>query len=330
MRLFRTHQTLPADVRGSAVAVGNFDGVHLGHQAVIGEAGRIARASAIPWAVMTFEPHPRTLFAPEVGSFRLTPFPVKARLIEALGPEVLFVIPFDAELARVSARAFVEEVLVHGLGARHVICGHDFAFGQGRKGTPELLLWLGDEFGFGFTCVQEVREAGGEGYSSTRIREYLRRGEPAMAERLLGRPFEIEGGVVVGDQRGRTIGFPTANVRLDGYVIPAHGVYAVRVGIDDDDGDTRWHDGIANLGLRPTFAGSEVLLEAHVFDFAGDLYGRSVRVALAAFIRTEKKFDGIEALRAQIEEDVARARLALSEGSRRLPMARSSKTGSGF
>jgi riboflavin kinase/FMN adenylyltransferase len=329
MRLFRTHQNLPADVRGSAVAVGNFDGVHLGHQAVIGEAGRIAKASAIPWAVMTFEPHPRTVFAPEVGSFRLTPFPVKARLIEALGPEVLFVIPFDADLARVSARSFVEEVLVCGLGARHVICGHDFAFGQGRKGTPELLLWLGDEFDFGFTCVQEVRDGGGEGYSSTRIREYLRRGEPTSAARLLGRPFEIEGEVIAGDQRGRTIGFPTANVRLDGYVIPAHGVYAIRVGIEEE-GAVRWYDGIANLGLRPTFAGSEVLLETHVFDFAGDLYGRTVRVALAEFIRPEKKFDGIEALRAQIEEDVARARLALSEGSRRLPMARTSKTGSGF
>ncbi|HRK95854.1 MAG TPA: bifunctional riboflavin kinase/FAD synthetase [Rhodospirillales bacterium] len=329
MRLFRTHQNLPADVRGSAVAVGNFDGVHVGHQAVIGEAGRIARASNIPWAVMTFEPHPRTVFAPEVGAFRLTPFPVKARLIEALGPEVLFVIPFDAELARVTARAFVEEVLVRGLGASHVICGHDFAFGQGRKGTPELLLWLGDEFGFGFTCVQEVRDTGGEGYSSTRIREYLRRGEPGSAARLLGRPFEIEGEVVAGDQRGRTIGFPTANVRLEGYVTPAHGVYAVRIGLGQA-GSTRWYDGVANLGLRPTFAGSEVLLEAHVFDFEGDLYGSVVRVAFAEFIRPEKKFDGIEALRAQIAEDAARARLALSEGSRRLPMARTSRTGSGF
>lgn len=329
MRLFRTYQNLPADVRGSAVAVGNFDGVHLGHQAVIGEAGRTARASAIPWAVMTFEPHPRTVFAPEVGSFRLTPFPVKARLIEALGPEVLFVLTFDADLARVAARAFVEDVLVRGLGASHVICGHDFAFGQGRKGTPELLLWLGDEFGFGFTCVQEVRDEAGEGYSSTRIREYLRRGEPGMAARLLGRPFEIEGEVIAGDRRGRTIGFPTANVRLDGYVIPAHGVYAVRLGLDDA-GATRWYDGIANLGLRPTFAGSEVLLETHVFDFDGDLYGKTVRVAFAEFIRPEKKFDGIEALRAQIEGDVARARLTLSESSRRLPITRTSRSGSGF
>lgn len=329
MRLFRTYQGLPAKLRGSAVAVGNFDGVHLGHQAVIGEAGRIAHASALPWAVLTFEPHPRSLFAPEGGSFRLTPFPVKTRLIEALGPDLVVVIPFDADFARISARSFVEDVLVNGLGASHVICGHDFAFGQGRKGTPELLLWLGDEFGFGFTCVQEVRDGAGEGYSSTRIRDYLRRGEPAVAARLLGRAFEVEGDVVEGDKRGRTIGFPTANIRLGDYIHPAHGVYSVRVGIVDKGAPT-WFDGIANLGRRPTFAGGEVLLETHIFDFAGDLYGRRIRVALAEYIRPEKKFDAVEALRAQIADDVARARQSLRDGDRRLPMARTVRTGSGF
>jgi len=307
MRLFRTHQNLPADVRGSAVAVGNFDGVHLGHQAVIGEAGRIAKASGIPWAVMTFEPHPRTVFAPEVGSFRLTPFPVKARLIEALGPEVLFVIPFDADLARVSARSFVEEVLVHGLGARHVICGHDFAFGQGRKGTPELLLWLGDEFDFGFTCVQEVRDGGGEGYSSTRIREYLRRGEPTSAARLLGRPFEIEGEVIAGDQRGRTIGFPTANVALGEHLRPRFGVYAVRALVD-----SVWRDAVANLGKRPTFGKLQENFEVHLFDFAGDLYGKTLRVELVDFIRPEMKFSGLDQLKAQIAADGVAARTLLA------------------
>lgn len=329
MRLFRTHLGLPVDIRGSAVAVGNFDGVHLGHQAVIGEAGRIAHASAIPWAVLTFEPHPRTVFSPERGPFRLTPFAVKTRLIETLGPEILVVIPFDAAFARMPARVFVEEVLVRSLGARHVICGHDFAFGHGRKGTPELLLWLGDEFDFGFTCVQEVRDSNGEGYSSTRIRDYLRRGEPTLAARLLGRPFEIEGEVVEGDKRGRSIGFPTANLRLDDYLQPANGVYAVRVGITEHESLT-WFDGIANLGLRPTFDGSEVRLETHVFDFAGDLYGRRIRVALTEYIRAEKKFDGIEALKAQIAEDVARARLSLVDGNRRLPMARTVRTGLGL
>jgi riboflavin kinase/FMN adenylyltransferase len=264
-----------------------------------------------------------------MAPFRLTPFPVKSRLIEALGPEILIVMTFDAALARVSARSFVEDVLVHGLGATHVICGHDFAFGQGRKGTPELLLWLGDEFGFGFTCVQEVRDADGEGYSSTRIREYLRRGEPGAAARLLGRPFELEGDVVEGDRRGRAIGVPTANVHLDDYIRPAHGVYAVRVGIVGDGGPT-WFDGIANIGLRPTFAGSEVLLETHVFDFSGDLYGSRLRVAIAEYIRPEKKFDGIDSLRAQITDDIARVRMCLREDSRRIPMARTLSTGSGF
>lgn len=329
MRLFRTHQNLPADVRGAAVAVGNFDGVHLGHQAVIGEAGRIAHASGIPWAVLTFEPHPRAVFEPDIGPFRLTPFPAKARLIENLGPELLVVVNFDAEMAKVSARSFVEAVLVGGLGASHIICGHDFAFGHGRKGTPELLLWLGDEFGFGFTCVQEVRDHNGEGYSSTRIREYLRHAEPAAAARLLGRPFKLEGEVVEGDRRGRTIGFPTANIRLGDYLQPAHGVYTVSVGIMEN-GVPRWYDGIANLGRRPTFAGEEVLLETHLFDYAGDLYGKHIRVALRSYLRPEMKFAGIEALKAQIAEDVARARLSLSDGNKPLPMARTIGKGSGF
>lgn len=329
MRLFRTHQNLPAEARGACVAVGNFDGVHLGHQAVIGEAGRIAHAAAKPWAVLTFEPHPRTLFAPQAETFRLTPFCAKARLIEDLGPDVLIVITFDAALARVAARRFVESVLIEGLGASHVVCGHDFAFGQGRKGTPELLLWLGDEFGFGFTCVQEVRDGNGDGYSSTRIRECLRRGEPAAAARFLGRPFEIEGRVVEGDRRGRTIGFPTANVRLGDYLHPARGVYAVRAGIVDN-GATAWVDAVANLGSRPTFAGTETLLETHLFDFSGDLYDKRLRIAFVDYLRAEKTFDGIDSLRAQIAEDVARARLSLGDGDRRLPMARSVGRGSGF
>ncbi len=329
MRLFRTHQNLPADVRGAVVAVGNFDGVHLGHQAVIGEAGRIAHASDMPWAVLTFEPHPRTVFEPGIAPFRLTPFPAKARLIEGLGPKLLVVVTFDATMAKVSARGFVEEVLVGGLGAKHIVCGHDFAFGHARKGTPELLLWLGDEFGFGFTCVREVRDRNGEGYSSTRIREYLRHAEPAAAARLLGRPFELEGEVIEGDRRGRTIGFPTANVRPGDYLQPAHGVYVVRAGVFEN-GAPSWYDGIANLGRRPTFAGEKVLLETHLFDFAGELYGKTIRVALNSYLRPEMKFDGIEALKTQIAVDVARARLALSDGTRPLPLTRTLGKGSGF
>lgn len=312
MRVFRHFANLPVDVRGAAVAVGNFDGVHLGHREVIREAGRIAQASGTPWAVLTLEPHPRSVFEKDAPPFRLSPFPVKVRQIEALGPELLVVIPFDAEFARTSPRGFVEQVLVGALRARHVVCGHDFAFGHGRKGTPELLLWMGDEFDFGFTCVHEVKDADGEPYSSSRIREYLRAGHPAEAARLLGRPFVIEGEVVAGDARGRTIGFPTANIRLGEYVRPAMGVYAVRVQLGGGESGLI-RPAVANLGLRPTFGGSEPLLEVHVFDFDGDLYGRTIEVELVEFLRPEKKFDGLAALRAQIEADCAQARHLLAD-----------------
>lgn len=311
MRVFSHFENLPREVRGAAVAVGNFDGVHLGHREVIGEAGRIARASGLPWAVLTFEPHPRTFFEPNGAPFRLSPFPIKVRLIEGLGPELLVVVVFDAELARTPPRVFVERVLVGGLGARHIVCGHDFAFGHGRKGTPELLLWLGDEFDFGFTCVHEIKDADGEPYSSTRVREYLRRGRLAAATRLLGRPFVIEGEVVRGDARGRTIGFPTANVRLGEYVRPALGVYAVRVDLRGG-ASAPPRPGVANLGVRPTFAAPEPLLEVHLFDFEGDLYGRTIEVEFVEYLRPEKRFDGLDQLRAQITEDSAQARRILA------------------
>ncbi len=320
MRVLRHFENLPIELRGAAVAVGNFDGVHLGHREVITEAGRIARSSGIPWAVLTLEPHPRSLFEPDAPPFRLTPPPIKVRLIEEIGPEMLVVVPFDAAFSRTPPRAFVERVLVHGLGARHVVCGHDFAFGHGRKGTPELLLWLGDEFDFGFTCVQEVKDEDGEPYSSTRIRDHLRHGRPADAARLLGRPYEIRGEVIRGDQRGRTLGFPTANLRLVDYLRPANGVYAARA---------RWREGgeelgctgVANVGVRPTFGGGiEPLLEVHLFDFAGDLYGQTMAVEMIDYLRPEKKFDGLEQLRAQILEDCARARRMLASEADVLPV----------
>ena len=313
MRVFRSFENLPVDVKEAAVAVGNFDGVHRGHREVIGEAGRIAHAAGMPWAVLTLEPHPRSVFEPSAAPFRLTPLPAKIRLLEALGPELLVIVPFDTSFARTPPRAFVERVLVHGLGARHVVCGHDFAFGHGRKGTPELLLWLGDEFDFGFTCVPEVRDEDGEAYSSTRIRDYLRAGRPADAAQILGRPFVIEGAVVEGDRRGRTIGFPTANLLLGDYLRPAFGVYAVRASFAESSVDMV-RDGVANLGARPTFEGSEARLEVHLFDYAGDLYGRTLAVELIDFLRPEKKFDGLEALRAQIAEDGAHARRILAGG----------------
>jgi riboflavin kinase / FMN adenylyltransferase len=310
MRIFR-HDTVAAAERGAVVAIGNFDGVHLGHQAVIGEAGRIARAGGLPHAVLTFEPHPRRVFRPDDPPFRLTPFRAKSRHIEALGVDLLFTLHFDLAFAANSAEDFIESVLVRNLGARHAVVGYDFVFGHQRRGTPALLQARGADLQFGVTVVGPIAAAGGAVYSSTRIRELLAAGKPREAAALLGRFWEIEGRVERGDARGRTIGFPTANLMLDDYLRPAAGVYAVRAGMEEG-GRTLWHDGVANLGLRPTFGGSDLRLEAHLFDFDRDLYGRHLRIALIEHLRPERKFPGIDALKAQIAEDAAQGRAVLN------------------
>ena len=311
MRIFRHYEELPEEARGAVVAIGNFDGVHLGHQAVIREAGRIARASGFPWAALTFEPHPRSVFGAEAAPFRLTPFRTKARHIKALGVDILVALHFDLEFAERTAEAFVDDILVNALGARHVVSGYDFVFGHGRKGNCESLLHMGGIAGFGFTCVRPVEDDAGEAYSSTRVRRYLIDGNPRAAAEVLGRPFEIEGRVEKGAQRGHDVGFPTANLHLGEYQCPMKGVYAIRAGIDID-GETAWRDGVANLGERPTFDGKDTVLEPHIFDFHEDLYGRHLRVELIEYLRPEKKFDGIEALRTQIAKDCEQARKILA------------------
>ena len=311
MQVFRHYENLPDEVRGASIAIGNFDGVHLGHRAVIGEAGRIARDQGIPWAVLSFEPHPRSLFAPNNDPFRLTPFRTKVRHIEELGVDNLIVLHFDKAFAALSADDFVMKVLVEGLGARHVVSGYDFVFGNKRAGNCELLLHKGQDQGFDFTCVSAVDD-GETVYSSTGIREYLKAGNPRAAAQLLGRPFQIEGRVERGDARGRTIGFPTANLLLGEYLRPAHGVYAIRAGIDDG-ANTKWLDGVANYGSRPTFDKKDTIFEAHLFDFDGDLYGRHLRIALIDFLRAEKKFDGLDDLKAQIAIDCDKARQILND-----------------
>jgi riboflavin kinase/FMN adenylyltransferase len=311
MRIVRHFKDLPRDARGAAVAIGNFDGVHRGHQAVIGEAGRIARADGLPWAVLTFEPHPRSVFQPTIAPFRLTPLRAKAQAIAALGVDCLVVLRFDRSFSQRSAQAFVKEILVGGLGARHVISGYNFVFGQGRGGNCELLLRMGREEGFDFTAVSAVHSEAGQALSSSRAREHLLNADPRGAAGILGRPFEIEGRVRRGDQRGRTIGFPTANIDLGTYLRPANGVYAVRAGIANDAG-MQWHDGVANLGQRPTFDKNEVALEVFLFGFAADLYGRRMRVQMIDYIRSEKRFDGLAALKAQIANDCDAARRLLA------------------
>jgi riboflavin kinase/FMN adenylyltransferase len=304
MYILRHPSALRQVGRGAIVAIGNFDGIHLGHQAVIGIAGTLARDAGAPQAVLTFEPHPRSVFQPAGPPFRLTPFRVKAQLLRQLGVAFLFDLRFDLALASHSAEDFVRSVLVEGLGIRHAVVGYDFVFGNRRRGTAALLAEMGRELGFGVTIVEPV-QAGAEIYSSTRIRDLLEAGKPREAASLLGRPWEIDGRVERGDQRGRTIGFPTANILLADYLRPAAGVYAVRAGIGRNGA---WHDAVANFGRRPTFNGTDLRLEVHLFDFAGDLYGQHLRVQLIDYIRPEQKFAGIEALKVQIAADAEAAR----------------------
>ena len=311
MRLFRHHTEVPVEARGAVVALGNFDGVHRGHQAVLGEAARLAVQLNTTLAVLTFEPHPREFFAPGRPSFRLTPFRIRIRHLEAIGADYVFVLHFDAELAGKSAEAFVVEVLSEGLQAAHVVVGYDFVFGAERRGDAALLRDLGSLHGFGVTSVAPASTEAGEIFSSTKIREHLQGARPLSAAMLLGRPWEIEGRVEHGDALGRQLGYPTANVALGEYLLPALGIYAVKAGIDEGRG-TNWLDGVASLGTRPTVGGTRLQLEVHLFDFAADLYGRHLRVALIDYLRPEKKFDGLPALTAQIAEDCREARRALA------------------
>jgi riboflavin kinase/FMN adenylyltransferase len=298
------------DVVGATVAIGNFDGVHRGHQAVIGEALRAARAAGRPGGVLTFEPHPRRFFKPDGLPFLLTRLRTKLRIIAGLGATVVYALRFNARLAALDAETFVDEVLVGGLGVAEAVVGYDFVFGRGRRGSPELLRERLAHHGRLCRIMPPVAAASLEAeegmiYSSTGVRDALVAGDPVAAAAILGRPFEIEGHVRHGDQRGRLIGFPTANIELGDYLRPRLGVYAVRVRIGRDP---LVRDGVANLGMRPTVGGTAPRLEVHLFDFAGDLYGRQLAVALSQFIRPEIKFPGLDALKVQIAEDAARAR----------------------
>lgn len=312
MKLLRHYQDVPVSLRGAVVALGNFDGVHQGHRAVIAEAREVAEERSAPLAVLTFEPHPRSYFRPEEPPFRLTPLRVKTRLVEALGVDLMVVLHFDAVLSAMSARDFVTQVLVAGLGVGHVVAGYDFVFGHDRGGDMTLLRDLGSQYGFGVSEVAAVGTDGVDGaYSSTAIRRLLQDGRPAAAAAILGHPFEIEGRVEHGEKRGRTIGFPTANVEVQDYLRPRFGVYAVRAGVDEGT-QTRWIDGVANLGRRPTVGGTVERLEIHLFDFSGDLYGRHLRVRLLDFLRPEQKFESFAALKTQIDADAAEARRRLA------------------
>jgi len=313
MRIFRHYQDIPDAFKGAVVALGNFDGVHRGHQALIGEARRMAEERGSPFGVIAFEPHPQEFFRPQSESFRLTPFRTKARLIAELGADAMFALSFDAEMAQKQAHEFVLDVLVDGLGVGAIVVGQDFQFGKARTGNITSLSYMGEQEGFGVTVFDPVTAEGHEKISSTRIREALKQGRPEEAADLLGHFWSVEARVDHGDKRGRTIGFPTANMRIDDFLRPAYGVYAVRATVIEDDKPVGRYSGVANFGIRPMYRIETPLLETYLFDFDGDLYGKHLSVELIHYIRPEAKLDGLEALKVQIAKDSDAARKALAK-----------------
>jgi len=309
-RHFRYHD-LAAQDRGASVAIGNFDGVHLGHRAVIDRARAASARLDCPLGVITFEPHPRAYFAPDAPPFRLMNAESRAHRLAKLDVDQLYELPFNADLAALPAERFVTEVLVEGLGVRHVVVGADFRFGTKRGGDVALLEKLGAEHGFSVEIAPLIGEGDTE-FSSTAIRQALSEGDPRHAAQMLGHWHRIDGTVSRGDQRGRDLGFPTANLTLEGLHLPRFGVYAVLF-----DVLTGLHQGsylgAASLGVRPTFGVNAPNLETFVLDFKGDLYGAEVSVALVEFIRPELAYEGAEPLIAQMNDDVARIRRVLAE-----------------
>ena len=301
-----SRQAIPDAFRHGVLALGNFDGFHQGHQAVVGEAIRLARAAARPAIVATFDPHPMRLFRPEAEPFRLTNLDQRQDLFAAAGADAMLVLNFDAAMAAMPAVEWIEAMLVRHLGAAGVITGEDFTFGKGRSGNPQVLREIGAPHGLEARTVGPVSDADGT-VSSSRIRAALKSGDCETASRLLTRPFAVRSTVQHGDKLGRTIGFPTANLDMGPYLRPRYGIYAVTARLPDG----RALKGAANIGVRPSFDPPKELLEPHFFDFAEDIYGQEIEVAFRHFLRPEAKYDTLEALTAQIAADCERARALL-------------------
>lgn len=306
MLVVEGYENVPDAARGSAIALGNFDGVHRGHQGLIALAVDKARELGIPAAVMLFEPHPREFFKPDEAHFRLTSLPQKLIELEKLGINLAIVIPFNKEFASLSAEDFIARVLVQSLGVSHVAIGYDFFYGAARKGTPDLMWRAGEELRFGVSVLAPVAHDG-EVISSSGIRLKLAQGDVKSAAEDLGRNWRVAGEVVGGAKRGTGLGFPTANLPMPRGTSLAHGIYAVRAHVDGTA-----HDAAAYLGTRPTFDDGMPVLEVFLFDFDGDLYGRAMEVEFVGLIREDRKFDSPEALVTQMTEDVAKAREILA------------------
>jgi riboflavin kinase/FMN adenylyltransferase len=309
LRVIRGWKDVDADARGASVAMGSFDGVHRGHQKVIALAAKAAGALKVPLGVITFDPHPRVYFRPDEPAFRLMKPDQQARALEALGVDILYVLPLDAELANMTDREFAQRVLHEGLGARNVAVGFDNSFGKDRTGSPETMRAYGQEMGFGVSVADPVEDAEGEKFSSTAVREALREGRPQDAAAILGRPFAVEGAVQRGRQLGRKLGYPTANVDIGDYVTPKFGVYATRTRLPDG----REVPGVANIGVNPTVSGEIApRLEVWLFDFDEDIYDQLIETDLVAFLRPEEKFASLDEMVVQIVKDAAQARALLA------------------
>ncbi len=309
MRIIRDYTYVDKSDRGASVAIGNFDGVHIGHLSVIDIARREAAKSGAPLGIMTFEPHPREYFAPKAPPFRLMGSEARAHRLEKLGVERLYELNFNAALSVLSPREFAQNVITRGLGLTHVVIGEDFCFGKGRAGNADDLKRYGQEMGFGVTIAKLVKGNSGE-VSSTAIRRALSDGRPREAAAMLGHWHRIEGLVLGGEQRGRELGFPTANMSIAGLHRPKFGVYAVLVDVLTGPYAGHYH-GAASLGVRPMFNGDEPNLETFLFDFTGDIYGADLSIALVEYLRPEETFDSLEAFIAQMQADCSRARQIL-------------------
>ncbi|KRB49868.1 bifunctional riboflavin kinase/FMN adenylyltransferase [Rhizobium sp. Root708] len=304
-----TREPLPAHLRGGVVAVGNFDGVHRGHQSVLERALDIAERRGIPALVLTFEPHPRAVFKPDAPVFRITPAPLRARILEALGFKAVVEYPFDRAFAQRTPDDFVHTVLKDWLGASEVVTGFDFHFGHNREGGPAFLMDAGQKYGFGVTLVDAFRDENADVVSSSNIRELLKGGDISAAAGMLGYHYTVEAEVIGGEKLGRQLGFPTANMRLPPEAALKAGIYAVKFRLEDGT----VHDGVASYGRRPTVTDNGApLLETYVFDFSGDLYGQICSVSFFGYLRPELKFDGLDPLVEQMNRDKEEARALLA------------------
>ncbi len=302
MQIITSLESLPMHLSGAIVAIGNFDGVHLGHQQVIQQAIAFAHEQGRAAGVLTFSPHPRQILSPDCAPFRLSRDSQRSALFAALGVDAAYILPFTQTFADYNPTQFVEHILVEKLQVGGVVVGYDFVFGCKRQGNTKTLEHLGLQHGFNVHMLDPVYDGARHLYSSSSIRHALREGRLDMAAEGLGRPWEVSGVVINGDQRGRTIGFPTANIAMDDYVALKHGVYQVTVQLPDGG----WHAGIANIGVRPTVQhGTTPLLEVHLLHFSGDLYGQTLQVRFQRFLRPEQQFASLEALKEQIVADIA-------------------------